>query len=400
MRVEGRGELFARLHRHPDPRRPGRAAAARLDGLERPPVRHRLRGARRRATRSSASTTAATVAACAHRRRSRSRTPPTTPPPSCATLGLGPVIAVGYSMGGPISMLLARRHPELVTGLVVQATALAWRHTWRDRLLWRVLPIAGSWLRSQGLPPLPQPGRAEVHRASTRDEPHPVRPYIPWLVSEMSRNDPFVMVEAGRALADYDARPWASSLGVPAGEPVTTADRLVRPAPAVGAGRGPRRRRARAGCRPLRHAVAPGGVRRAHRRADRATSVSGRRPRSPRRRPASPDGSDSFSTRRFSCSIAGREVGQLLAQLVAGDRVGEHQPDAGDLAGEELGVGPGPLGDAAVELGLRAVARLLAVLGEQDQRRGVGRLQRQHERQQDEAAVPRVELDRVRAPAC
>ena len=70
--------------------------------------------------------------------------------------------------------------------------------------------------------------------------------------------------------------------------------------------------------------------------------------------------------------------------------------DAGDLPGEELGVGLGPLGDVAVELGLHPVAPLLAVLGQQDQRRGVRRLQRQHQRQQHEAAVPRVELQRLR----
>ena len=38
------------------------------------------------------------------------------------------------------------------------------------------------------------------------------------------------------------------------------------------------------------------------------------------------------------------------------------------------------------------VAAFLTVLGEQDQRCRVGRLQRQHERQQHEAAAPRVEL--------
>ena len=45
----------------------------------------------------------------------------------------------------------------------------------------------------------------------------------------MSRNDAFAMVDAGRALSRYDARPWASTLGVPAGSLITTKDRLVRP---------------------------------------------------------------------------------------------------------------------------------------------------------------------------
>jgi pimeloyl-ACP methyl ester carboxylesterase len=146
-------------------------------------------------------------------------------------LGLGPVITVGYSMGGPVSMLLARRHPDLVRGLVVQATALHWSTTLRERVLWRVMPVAGSWLRTKAY-------RRYLNRAVPRllgirkrgpVVDHPVQRYIPWLLSEMSRNDPFAMVEAGRALADYDAEPWAGSLGAPAAMLVTTADRLVPP---------------------------------------------------------------------------------------------------------------------------------------------------------------------------
>src|SRR5437660_9016504 len=38
-------------------------------------------------------------------------------------LDVGPATVLGYSMGGPISMLLARRHPALVSGLVLCATA-------------------------------------------------------------------------------------------------------------------------------------------------------------------------------------------------------------------------------------------------------------------------------------
>ena len=52
---------------------------------------------------------------------------------------------------------------------------------------------------------------------------------MPWLVSEMSRNDSFAMVDAGRALSHYDARPWASTLGLPAGSLIMTRDRVVRP---------------------------------------------------------------------------------------------------------------------------------------------------------------------------
>src|SRR5262245_36232789 len=46
-----------------------------------------------------------------------------------AQLGTEQVIVVGYSMGGPVGLLLARRHPGKVAALVMQATALEWRRT-------------------------------------------------------------------------------------------------------------------------------------------------------------------------------------------------------------------------------------------------------------------------------
>lgn len=57
-------------------------------------------------------------------------------------LGAGPVIAVGYSMGGPVAMLLARRHPGTVAALVMQATALEWHRTARERMVWHLLPAS------------------------------------------------------------------------------------------------------------------------------------------------------------------------------------------------------------------------------------------------------------------
>jgi pimeloyl-ACP methyl ester carboxylesterase len=227
VRVEGRGELFMRFSRHRDPDAPvvlllhGWTASSDLQFV----------------TAYEALSRHYTFVGIDHRGHGRGlRTPAPFSLEDAAddaaalvtALGLGPVVAVGYSMGGPISMLLARRHPELVRGLVVQATAMDWKNTWKDRLLWRVLPIAGSWLRSKGY-------RRYLNRAVPKiiggqdGEEQPVRAYIPWLVSEMSRNDPFVMVEAGRALAWFDARPWASSLGVTAASLITTADHLVPP---------------------------------------------------------------------------------------------------------------------------------------------------------------------------
>lgn len=139
-------------------------------------------------------------------------------------LGVGPVIAVGYSMGGPIAMLLARRHPDLVEGLVVQATALEWRATPTDRLSWMWLPVLGAILRSWAYP-------RYLRRMIARLIPpgHPVEEYLGWMSAEMRRGDPQAIVEAGRALKEYDARAWAGELAVPAAMLLTTRDRLVRP---------------------------------------------------------------------------------------------------------------------------------------------------------------------------
>jgi len=223
VRVDGRGELFVRLHRHDDPAAPtvlllhGWTASSDLQffpAYEALAARYHVIGIDLRG----------------HGRGLRSPDPFTLEDAAddaaiaVTTLGLGPVIAVGYSMGGPVALHLTRRHPRLVAGVVAQATALEWSGTRRERLLWRVLPIAGSWLRSRGY-------RRYLNRAVPKlvGAGHVLEPYVPWLVSEMSRNDAFAMVDAGRALSRYDARPWASALRVPAGSLVTTRDRVVRP---------------------------------------------------------------------------------------------------------------------------------------------------------------------------
>jgi pimeloyl-ACP methyl ester carboxylesterase len=221
VRIEGRGELFVRHHRHADPAAPNvlllhgwtassdlqfftayEALAAHVSFVG---IDHRGHGRGLRSPMPFRLEDAADDAAAVIRE-----------------LATGPVVAVGYSMGGPISLHLARRHPDLVRGLVVQATALEWTTTRRERTLWRVLPVFGSWLRSKGY-------RWYLNRTVPKliGAGHPVEPYVPWLLSEMSRNDPFAMVDAGRALSDYDARAWAPALGVPAASLITTRDRLV-----------------------------------------------------------------------------------------------------------------------------------------------------------------------------
>ncbi len=59
------------------------------------------------------------------------------------------VIAVGYSMGGPIALQLWHRHRDLVAGIVLEATALEWKSALEDRLRWRFLVLLDRMLRSR-----------------------------------------------------------------------------------------------------------------------------------------------------------------------------------------------------------------------------------------------------------
>jgi 3-oxoadipate enol-lactonase len=140
-------------------------------------------------------------------------------------LGVSQVIAVGYSMGGPVAMLLAHRHHGTVAALVVQATALDWHRGIRERMAWRLLPAVELGLRLGA-------GAGFVDRVLRQvvAERPALNAYRPWLAAEFRRGLGGELASAGRALSRYDAGPWAGQLAVPAAMLITIGDRLVHPA--------------------------------------------------------------------------------------------------------------------------------------------------------------------------
>lgn len=56
-------------------------------------------------------------------------------------LDAGPAVVVGYSMGGSIALLMWRRHPESVAGLVLQSTALQWQAAFHERIRWDSMAV-------------------------------------------------------------------------------------------------------------------------------------------------------------------------------------------------------------------------------------------------------------------
>ena len=139
-------------------------------------------------------------------------------------LGVTSVCTVGYSMGGPISMLVWMRHPELVQGMVLQATALEWNGTVKERARWKMSRYFAPLFRKLSSPRVIQFG---VSRLIPRG--HETHRFVPWLLGETRRNDAWIIHQAGQALAKFDATSFASSIPVPVSYVLTLRDRLVPP---------------------------------------------------------------------------------------------------------------------------------------------------------------------------
>ena len=135
-------------------------------------------------------------------------------------LGAGPVVVAGYSMGGPIALLAARRHPGAVRGLVLCATSSNWRSL-RLRGLWWSMAWFRLWL---GLAPY------EVWRGGLRFVVGmPDSATTTWMAAELVRGSSRDVAEAGRELGRFDARPWLGEIRQPAAVVVTRDDRAVPP---------------------------------------------------------------------------------------------------------------------------------------------------------------------------
>jgi 3-oxoadipate enol-lactonase len=139
-------------------------------------------------------------------------------------LGVGPVIAVGYSMGGPVASLLWRRHPEVVRGLVLCATARTFAARPQERVSFAAL--GGLALAARAVPDAMRRRLAQRFIGTRTDD----RSIEGWVVAEMHRNDWKAVLEAGNALGRYDAREWIGEVDVPASVVVTTRDGVVAPA--------------------------------------------------------------------------------------------------------------------------------------------------------------------------
>ncbi|HEX2850233.1 MAG TPA: alpha/beta fold hydrolase [Acidimicrobiales bacterium] len=136
-------------------------------------------------------------------------------------VGVDRVIAVGYSMGGPIAQLAWQRHRDRVAGLVLAATSRDFRGHPRDRLMFAAVPTVSLAAR---VPPLAQV-RGVVDRALLpRLAPDWL---VEWAHKELRRNDPVKVLQAAQTLGAFTSRDWIGEVDVPTAVVACTNDQLV-----------------------------------------------------------------------------------------------------------------------------------------------------------------------------
>lgn len=135
-------------------------------------------------------------------------------------------IVVGYSMGGPVAQLVWRRHPELVSGLVLAATSARLARSRGIGLLLAGImeagAIAGRVISLRSLFSSAMRISADREIGELQLDSLPV-----WARSEVARHDVRHLLEAGAEIGRFDSTGWLSEIDVPTSVVVTERDRAI-----------------------------------------------------------------------------------------------------------------------------------------------------------------------------
>ena len=140
-----------------------------------------------------------------------------------------PALVVGFSMGGVVAQLLARRHPGSVAGLVLCSTAADFRPGSPRR---RAIEPVNRVLLAAALG-LPRPLQDRVGSALQALRVAMLRrngdgsPRFLWSCEQVHAADGMGVAVAGNALRRHDGRAWISALQVPAAAVITAGDTII-----------------------------------------------------------------------------------------------------------------------------------------------------------------------------
>ncbi|MDX1734120.1 MAG: alpha/beta hydrolase [Halioglobus sp.] len=143
-------------------------------------------------------------------------------------LDTGPVIAVGYSMGGAVAQYLWRRHPHHVNGMVLAASNYKARVARHEELF--VLPffalMVGVGNVAELVSHLPR-GMVKRFLPRMADQLH--EDEARWALDELRRTSLRIVAETGREMATHDASAWLHEIDVPTAVFCTARDRAIPP---------------------------------------------------------------------------------------------------------------------------------------------------------------------------
>jgi 3-oxoadipate enol-lactonase len=139
-----------------------------------------------------------------------------------AALGTGRFTAVGYSMGGMVAQLVYRRHPSLVSGLVLCSTAASVGSA-AQALTAVTLTATAAGLRWNPVLQLLSAEGPGLALLGPIDDPATAR----WARAQLRRTTLASAVSAIQAVCQFSSEGWIGQVDVPAAVVVTTRDRIV-----------------------------------------------------------------------------------------------------------------------------------------------------------------------------
>lgn len=145
-------------------------------------------------------------------------------------LGLDKPVAVGYSMGGAIAQVLARRHGDLLAGIALCATAASFA---RRISLRPAVRLVGGF-SSAAARAWPEPAAAFLRWRVLRHDQALAKKGASHQADAEALEERFeshlaAFIEAGAELNAYDSRDWLPRLDIPAAVLVTSRDEVVAP---------------------------------------------------------------------------------------------------------------------------------------------------------------------------